>query len=66
MQNKTILVAAVAVIIAAVAIAAGFVLMDSGSEYEKVQDTGEMIGLPHWYTTRRSCSTVRRRQASSP
>ena len=44
MQNKTIIIAAVAVIIATVAIAAGFVLMDSGSEYEKVQDTGQMMG----------------------
>ena len=45
MQNKTIIVAAAAVIIAAVAIAAGSVLMDSGSEYEKVRDTGEIIGV---------------------
>ena len=45
MQNKTIIIAAAAVIIAVVAIAAGFVLMDSGSEYEKVQDTGLTTGV---------------------
>ena len=45
MSNRTTIIIAAVVAIAVLAVAAAFILSGDGSEYEKVEDKGEIIGI---------------------